>query len=588
MEDVLSLSFGHAFVVSEHRGHRSSMSIQIPEDARQLEAKGACAVIADSTWRNAIARQAGDISVRGFMADYFSTPEHWDIKTSATRVLRALNGWCYSQSRYVVGGSYISSLSSIIFRGREGFLFHMGDTLVFRLRGAEFEQLSRDHVTDLGGYRYPSRALGMDNNIDIDYLSMPLKQGDIFVFTTQAVRGTLMPRDYMHSLRRFGDDLDAACEHLAATAHERAGERGYGAEAFCFQLVRVDTLPVEESLPPGRVSGQLPIPAELGVEDRFEGFVIERIISRTARAYLYAVRDEYSGQRMIMKAPNPELSRQNPYLEHFLLQQWIGERVRSPFVVRVIALPRPRRHLYYLMQPVAGESLDRWLLKHPAAGFDQRMDMARQLARAVQALHRRDVLHQGIRPENIMINQHEQVVLIDFGACARRLDDDNDEALALARESRGSLHQAPEYALGLGVGRRSDQYALASCIYWLLTGQTPYERSFSTLENEQALDSLVYRSARLFNEQVPPSLDRTLERALSPRRALRFRRLSELAYGLRWSHAEEAPTPEPSGEKVPEPGALDPVAEQVRRRTVRLWQGIAALLTALLLIVALL
>lgn len=42
----------------------------------------------------------------------------------------------------------------MVFRGREAHLFHMGDTLVFRLRGAEFEQLSRDHVTDLGGYRY--------------------------------------------------------------------------------------------------------------------------------------------------------------------------------------------------------------------------------------------------------------------------------------------------------------------------------------------------------------------------------------------------------------------------------------------------
>lgn len=586
MENLLSLSFGHAFVVSEQRGHRSSMSIRIPEEARQLETKGACAVIADSTWRNAIARQAGDISVRGFLADYFSTPEHWDIKTSATRVLRALNGWCYSQSRYVVGGSYISSLSSMIFRGREGFLFHMGDTLVFRLRGAEFEQLSRDHVTDLGGYRYPSRALGMDNNIDIDYLAMALKQGDIFVFTTQAVRGTLMPSDYMHSLRRFGGELDAACEHLAATARERAGERGYGAEAFCFQLVRVDTLPAAERGPPVRVPGQLPIPAVLSVQDRLEGFVVEKVMSRTARACLYAVRDECSGQRMVMKVPNPELSQHNPYLEHFLLQQWIGERVRSPFVVRVVAPPRPRRHLYYLMQPVAGEPLDRWLERHPTAGFDQRMDMARQLTRAVQVLHRRDVLHQGIRPENIMINQHEQVVLIDFGACARRLDDDNDEALARARESRTSVHQAPEYALGLGVGRRSDQYALASCIYWLLTGQTPYERSPSTLESERELESLVYRSARLFNERVPPSLDRTLARALSPQRALRFRRLSELAYGLRWSRAEAGAAE--GLHDAPAAPVWDPCAERSRRHTVRLWQGIAAVLTALLVIVALL
>ncbi len=580
MQSGLSLSFGHAFVAPDHRQHRSSMSVQIPDNPRQLEIKGACAIIADSTWRNAIARQAGDISVRGFLADYYSTPDHWDIKTSATRVLRALNGWCYSQSRYVQGGSYISSLSAIIFRGRESFLFHMGDTLVFRLRGAEFEQISRDHVTDLGGYRYPSRALGMDNNIDIDHMTLSLKTGDVFLFTSQAVRGTLTPTDYVHAIRQQGSDLDAACERLAGMARERAGARGYGAEAFCFQLVRVEALPEADMGAPVQLPGQLPIPPELDVGDRIDGFLIESIISRTARAHVYGVRDEASLRRMVMKVPSPELSSRNPYLEHFLLQQWIGERVRSSFVVRIVAPPRPRRYLYYLMRPIEGQPLDHWLEQHPEAGIEQRLDIARQLARAVHALHRRDILHQAIRPENIMIDQHEQVVLIDFGACARRLDDDNNAALALARDAGPGMHSAPEYALGLGVSRRSDQYSLASTIYWLLTGVMPYTMAPDMLKNEQALSELTYRRARDINPQVPAVLDNALQRALSPRRALRFRRLSELIHALRhamtFTDADESSV-------LPEK-TLDVPS---RQKALRLWQGIAAVLLLLLVAVML-
>ncbi|MGO3004993.1 MAG: serine/threonine protein kinase, partial [Halomonas sp.] len=161
----LLISYGQAFVAPGRRLHRSSMSVRFPE-APLLRAKGGCAVISDSISRNTMAKQAGDLSVRGFLADYFSTPDHWDVKTSATRVLRALNSWCYSQSQHVKEGSFVSSVSAMVFRGREAHLFHIGDTLVFRLRGAEFEQLSRDHVTDLGGYRYPSRALGMDGSVD--------------------------------------------------------------------------------------------------------------------------------------------------------------------------------------------------------------------------------------------------------------------------------------------------------------------------------------------------------------------------------------------------------------------------------------
>ena len=68
-ESSLSISFGQAFVAPDRRHHRSSMSVQIPGGS-QLAAKGACALISDSTWRNAIAKQAGDLSVRGFLADY--------------------------------------------------------------------------------------------------------------------------------------------------------------------------------------------------------------------------------------------------------------------------------------------------------------------------------------------------------------------------------------------------------------------------------------------------------------------------------------------------------------------------------------
>lgn len=103
-EQALSLSYGQAFVAPERRRHRSSMSV-LATEGEMLRTKGTCALISDSIWRNAIAKQAGDLSVRGFLTDYYSTPLHWDVKTSATRVLRALNSWSYSQSSYIEVGS---------------------------------------------------------------------------------------------------------------------------------------------------------------------------------------------------------------------------------------------------------------------------------------------------------------------------------------------------------------------------------------------------------------------------------------------------------------------------------------------------
>ncbi len=562
----LSLSFGQAFVVPDRGRHRSSMSVCVPDEAALLTAKGASALITDSTSRNPLAKQAGDLSVQGFLADFYSTPEHWDAKTSVHRVLHALNSWCYGQSRQVRDGGYVSSMSAMVYQGQAAHLFHMGDTLVFRLRGAEFEQLSRDHVTDLGGYRYPSRALGMDASLDIDYVEMPLKQGDIFLFTTQAVQGTLMPSDYVGLIREDASDLHAACERLAETASERARARGYGGDPFCFQLVRIDALPDAESDQPEHAYGDLPIPPELAVGERLDGFEVLEVLSRTAQSRVYRVREAHAEREMVLKAPSPELSSRNAYLEHFLLQRWVVDRVRSPFVVRAMTASRPHRYLYYLMAYVDGMTLQEWLRRHPRASLGQRLDIATQLGKAVQALHRRDVLHQQIHPENVLIDRHGQVVLTDFGACHLRDVDGHRRSRGLLRQVGLTEHSAPEYAMDDEIGRRSDQYSLASTIYWLLTGALPYELPVKELLRHTDLERMHYRSARALNPEVPAALDEALARALTPQRALRFRRLSELLHALKMRRPEAHEAP--------------------RRQSgaTRVWQAVAGVLLLLLVL----
>ncbi len=561
----LLISYGQAFVAPERRQHRSSMSVRLPE-APLLNVKGGCAVISDSISRNTMAKQAGDLSVRGFLADYYSTPEHWDTKTSATRVLRALNSWCYSQSQHVKEGGFVSSLSAMVFLGREGHLFHMGDTLVFRLRGAEFEQLTRDHVTDVGGYRYPSRALGMDGSVDIDYTHLALKQGDLFVFTTQAVRGTLMPSDYVRLIRQDASDLDAACERLASEAKQRAQERGYGGDQFCFQLLRIDELPEEETDHPGMLYGDLPIPPELAPGERLDGLEVQAVLSRNAQSRVYRVRDVHSDRVMVMKAPSPELSLRNAYLEHFLLQQWVVERVNSPFVVKVMEPSRPRRYLYYLMQNVEGETLRQWAERHPQASLVQRLDIANQLGKAVQALHHRDIIHQQVMPDNVLIDQHGKVVRADFSACHMREVDGHRHSGELLRQIGFNEHTAPEYALGDSVGRRSDQYSLASTVYWLLTGELPYTLTPNKLRCHTDLEELSYRSARTTNPEITPALDEALRRALDPQRPLRFRRMSEFLHALRI------------------PLGRMPQREEPRTESRRFWQGVAGILLLLLVL----
>ena len=434
------------------------------------------------------------------------------------------------------------------------------------MRGAEFEQLSRDHVTDLGGYRYPSRALGMDGSVDIDYTHIALKQGDLFLFTTQGVRGTLLPSDYVRLIRQDASDLDAACERLANEAKQRAQERGYGGDQFCFQLVRIDELPEEITEHPGQLYGDLPIPPELAPGERLDGLEVQAVLSRTAQSRVYRVRDVHTDREMVMKAPSPELSLRNAYLEHFLLQQWVVERVNSPFVVKVMEPSRPRRYLYYLMQHIEGETLRQWAERHPQASLFQRLDIANQLGKAVQALHHRDIIHQQISPDNILIDPHGKLVLTDFSACHMRDGEGHRHSGELLRQIGFNEHSAPEYALGDSIGRRSDQYSLASTVYWLVTGALPYTLTPNRLRSHTDLEELTFRSARTTNPEISVELDDALRRALDPQRALRFRRLSEFLHALR------------------KPLGRLPTREENRQEPRRFWQGVAGILLLLLVL----
>lgn len=238
----LKVSFGQSYLAQSQQSARASMAVVNPKDC-QLAIKGVAAVIADSTWRNAMAKQAGETCIKGFITDYYSTPDNWEVKTSAKRVLIALNSWLFSQNSHVNNGNYISSMSALLLTGHQAHLFHIGDTMVYRLRGADCQLINSEHTTYLGGYRYPSRAMGMNPSLDMDYLSFSIRQGDLFLFTTQAVKGTLVPSDFVQIISQQSDDLDLTCDEILKKAMEKASRRGYSSYNFCFQLVRVDQVP---------------------------------------------------------------------------------------------------------------------------------------------------------------------------------------------------------------------------------------------------------------------------------------------------------------------------------------------------------
>lgn len=561
----LRISYGQSYLAQDRRSARSSMAVSYPKGS-QLAIKGVAGLIADSTWRNALAKQAGETCVKGFIADYYATPDNWDTKTSANRVLSALNSWLFAQSRTVTNGSYISSMSALLIRGQQAQLFHMGDTLVYRLRGAEFQQLNREHTTYLGGYRYPSRAMGMDPSLDIDYLSFNVKQGDLFLFTTQAVKGTLMPSDFVQLISQYPEDLNQACDEILKKAMEKASKRGYSSYNFCFQLLRVDQVPQEVGQGLGEAYSSLPVPEELQEGDEVDGYRVEQVLSRSATSRIYKVFDTKNQRYLVLKAPSPQIARKKEFIAHFIMQQWVVERVSSPYVARVVDLSRPRKQLYYLMEYIEGRTLQEWMEQNPDADIKLRVDLIEQLTKAVRALHRREILHQNLTPQNIMVDSHGVVKLMDFAACGVAGMTDLPPLLTLARRVGLTPYTAPEYRLGREPGERADQFSIAAIAFELLCGHKPYAGQLENMNSKVDFSRLEYVPVFQLEPKIPVWMDAPLRKALQPNSELRYRRLSEFIYDLK------------------KPGSAEMRVEPSESNPLNFWKGLAGLLLLLLLL----
>src|SRR5437763_4064106 len=158
-----------------------------------LSLKGIAIVLADGISSSNVSHIASESAVKSFLTDYYCTSESWSVKTSAQRVLAATNSWLHSQTRrsqysYERDRGYVCTLSAMVIKSTTAHIFHVGDSRIYRVSGTTLEQLTNDHrVTISSEQSYLGRALGVNPQIEIDYLMFGVEKGDTFVLVTDGI-----------------------------------------------------------------------------------------------------------------------------------------------------------------------------------------------------------------------------------------------------------------------------------------------------------------------------------------------------------------------------------------------------------------
>ncbi|WP_306796582.1 ABC transporter substrate-binding protein [Nocardia sp. XZ_19_369] len=265
----------------------------------------------------------------------------------------------------------------------------------------------------------------------------------------------------------------------------------------------------------------------------FAGYVIERQLGRGGMGSVYLARHPRLPRRIALKLLSTELHTNDEMRARFEREAELVARLDHPNIVAVYDRGVDDGIRWISMQCVDGT--DAGALDPRSVDPQRAVDIIAETAKALDYAHAVGVLHRDVKPANILLahptaGQDERVLLTDFGIA--RLRDDAHQLTRTGMFAATLAYASPEQLSATSVDHRSDQYALACTLFWLLSGTAPF-----TADNPAAIIAGHLHqpppSIHTRNPNLPPAMDAVLTKALAKQPADRFDSCSELATAAR-------------------------------------------------------
>jgi len=354
--------------------------------------------------------------------------------------------------------------------------------------------------------------------------------------------------------------------------------------------------------------------------------VSDRVINQTISHYritgqlgsggmgvVYEAEDLTLGRKVALKFLPAQLSRDQNSLERFLLEARTASALNHPNICTIYAVESTpgengQNQSFIAMELLEGQNLAQKLHSGPLPA-DRLLDMAIQLADALDAAHAKGIIHRDIKPANIFLNQRGQVKVLDFGLAKIARPEVDMETIGSPESpapanltSPGATvgtisYMSPEQARGEELDIRTDLFSLGIVLYQMATGKMPFAGATSAVVFHAILQLDPVPVVQL-NPSLPPKLQEIIEKLLEKDRDLRYQSAADLRGDLkRLKRDTESGRRAASASSAPASSASDgPAVDQVRpaasapariatsRWRVRRWM-VGVIVAVLLLIV---
>ncbi len=271
-------------------------------------------------------------------------------------------------------------------------------------------------------------------------------------------------------------------------------------------------------------------------------------IGKGGMGEVFQAEDLRLGRRVALKVLAPALAAEPRHVERFEREARSAAALNHPNIVTIHAVEEAEGLHFLVLELVEGTTVADLLQTRGPFPFEELLDIALALTRALEAAHGRGIVHRDLKPGNIMVSHEGRVKVLDFGVArligagqemeAPEGADVNDVNLTRPGLIVGTPHyMAPEQILGSPVDPRTDLFSLGILLFEMATGQRPFQGEHQ-LAVMGAILSDAPPTARSLRPELPARFDEILALCLAKEPLLRYRsaaqmreELTELASG---------------------------------------------------------
>jgi serine/threonine-protein kinase len=264
------------------------------------------------------------------------------------------------------------------------------------------------------------------------------------------------------------------------------------------------------------------------VGEEFGNYRLGQRLGRGGMSVVYEAENWRLGNVVALKILAPDLANDDIFRTRFLQESRIAAGFNHPHVVPIIDSGAYDGLLYIAMRYVAGTDLRQMIAEQGRLAPGTAVHLLSQAALALDAAHRRGLVHRDVKPANLLVERTSEdgdpdhLYLADFGITKYVGGPGRFHGLTTAGTIMGTaLYLAPEQAQELDVGGAADQYALGCVLYECLTGRAPFEKGSSQAVMIAHVEEPP-PPATTFSPGLPPAIDAVFGRVLAKHPGQRY------------------------------------------------------------------